>query len=160
MLANATELRNTYYVSLQNRLEQFKENNHRITKTREAVLAHFEKNHKPITAREIINHLHALGLTVNKTTVYRELTFLLSQDFIKEVRLSDQELHYETTSMDHHHHLICTNCKSIEGVEYNSVETELVKLEKDFAKRHDFLLQDHMLEFFGLCAQCQKGASV
>lgn len=157
-MTNATQLHIVWLVTLQHRFDTIKENNYKLTKTRKQVLTLFEQEHRPLNAKDIITYLHENKLTVNKTTVYRELTFLHSLGFIKEVRIDDNEMHYETTSMDHHHHLVCKNCNAVEGVASNELEKEMEKLENDVLQEKGFKIDAHMLEFFGLCDTCQKGA--
>ena len=59
-----------------NNLADLKSKGFRITKARAAILELLEKSNAPISADEIV-----VSLGVNKSTVYRELDFLKSQDF-------------------------------------------------------------------------------
>lgn len=147
-------------MSFHTRIAQIKTMQRKLTKTRIAVIELFESEYRPISAAEIIAHLHTHNLPVNKTTVYRELAFLLTHNLIREVRLTDRELHYETTSMQHHHHIVCTGCEKIEGVESTIVERELNTFQDAIAQEKNFTIHTHMLEFYGLCNACQKGAEV
>lgn len=130
-----------------NNLADLKSKGFRITKARTAILELLEQSNGPISADEIV-----ANLGVNKSTVYRELDFLESQDLITDIRLDDAKNMYEAKSKDHHHHLYCTNCKKIEEVEMNK---DLDVFEKKLEKDTKFKIKKHSLEFFGTCLACQ-----
>lgn len=89
----------------------------------------------------------------NKTTIYRELFFLLENNFIKEVEFGDGKKRYEITlNKPHHHHVVCLNCKEIVNI---PLEKELDEEENKIEKITNFKLTSHMLEFFGLCPNCK-----
>lgn len=130
-----------------NNLADLKSKGFRITKARAAILELLEKSNAPISADEIV-----VSLGVNKSTVYRELDFLKSQDLITDIRLDDSKNMYESKSKSHHHHLYCIKCKKIEEVEMgNDLDVFEKKLEKDTK----FKIKKHSLEFFGTCLTCQ-----
>jgi Fe2+ or Zn2+ uptake regulation protein len=92
-------------------------------------------------------------LVPNKSTLYRELYFLMEQKVVTEVDFLDGMKRYEFIAHDgHHHHIICTKCKAAECVE---VCFDTSALLADLAKHSDFLVQNHVLEFFGLCGRCK-----
>jgi Fe2+ or Zn2+ uptake regulation protein len=127
--------------------------NHRQTKVRKALLKIFAQDNKPFSVPEILAFLQKENLTPNKTTIYRELEFLIEKDIIHEVRLGDRKTRYETTAQDHHHHLICIKCKKIEDVLLTiDVDSE----EKRIEKEKKFKVLHHSLEFFGVCKQCLR----
>ena len=68
---------------------------------------------------------------VNKSTVYRELDFLESQDLITDIRLDNAKNMYEFKSKNHHHHLYCIKCKKIEEVD---MDNDLDIFEKNWKK--------------------------
>lgn len=122
----------------------------RITKTRESVLDTIYNYAKPVSAPEI---LKKSGLKVNKTTIYRELDFLLGQNLIKEVKISPYIIHYESSSLGHHHHLICQSCGSVEEIVCEELEGPMTILEKRVSQK--FSIKNHNLEFYGTCFSCQ-----
>lgn len=126
---------------------------HKITKNRTAILEYLSSQDKPISAEEILNHILTEHQDVHKTTIYRELFFLLEHNFIKEVEFGDGKKRYEIAlNRPHHHHIICVNCKKVEDI---PLEKELEDQEKDIETVTGYQLTSHMLEFFGLCRACQ-----
>lgn len=124
---------------------------HRMTAAREALLRILEASNQPLSVEELRGRLSQMRLSVNKTTVYRELVFLKSQAMVREIELGDERKRYELASdKAHHHHMVCSKCKSIEDVVVDeSLERRLMPSPRSFR------VKSHLLEFFGLCAQCQ-----
>lgn len=127
-----------------------KNNGFRVTKARGAIIELFYKSTHPISAQEILQNLHNIKLLVNKTTVYRELKFLINQDIIKSAQLSPEVVSYELLDRDHHHHIVCNNCGKVEDV---VLSTE--KFLDDVKKQTSFALHSHSLEFYGHCSTCK-----
>lgn len=75
---------------------------------------------------------------------------------IQAVDLGDGEKRYESVEPgEHHHHLICTNCRTSIHLDECSVETFSKRVEE----RHGFMVKSHMLEIFGICAECTAVAN-
>ncbi len=98
---------------------------------------------------------------IGLTTVYRTLDLLVRMGLINKLDIGDGQSRYESTSgkkKEHHHHLICTDCgKIIDYSDFMEEELDLVrKTEKNLAKKYNFTVKDHNIEFYGLCEKCQK----
>lgn len=127
---------------------------HKITKNRTSILEYLSSKIEPISADMILEHIQNEHQSVNKTTIYRELFFLLEHNFIKEVEFGDGKKRYEIAlNRPHHHHIICVHCGRVEDI---PLERELENQEKMIENITKFKLTSHMLEFFGTCADCQK----
>lgn len=133
-------------------IDKIRSKGHRITKVRGLVAELFINSSEPLTAQDLILGLDTLGLKVNKTTVYRELTFLLTAGIIKSIDFGDGVKRYELLQEQHHHHLICINCKKVEDVD---LTMDLEKEEAKISKDKNFKILNHSLEFFGLCINCR-----
>lgn len=133
-------------------LSQLRAEGFRVTAAREALVELFMSDMTPYSVPEIIEALERKGISVNKTTVYRELDFLTERGIIKEVRLDTDRAYYEFGLGSHHHHVKCIQCKDIVDVELQlQVEAE----QKRIGKQHGFTILDHSIEFFGICSSCQ-----
>ena len=135
------------------KLTQLRAAGHRITKVREAVMTIFETATEPPSADEIISALKRRRISVNKTTVYRELDFLLAKQLIREIDLLEGKKRYELFDGSHHHHLVCLECRTIQCIE---MDNDLDAVEKDLLKNAGFEVKSHTLEFFGVCARCRS----
>ena len=127
-----------------------KKKNARITRAREAVISIIFEANFPLDAPTIISKLNSKNIKVNKTTVYRELDFLLKNGLLKLVFLKPSIVHYESALLPHHHHLVCTNCDSIEEVDCVIDEDKLLKK----VEKKGFNLKNHKFEMYGVCASC------
>jgi Fur family ferric uptake transcriptional regulator len=80
---------------------------------------------------------------------------------IHKFSIGDGHNRYEFITGDkseHHHHLICTHCgKIINYSEFVEEELALVKkTEERLAKKYNFIIEDHNIEFLGICGDCKK----
>jgi Fe2+ or Zn2+ uptake regulation protein len=135
-------------------IAELKKNGCRITKLRQAMIGLFCQVSHPQSAGALMMALLKKGISVNKTSVYRELQFLTENQVIKSVTLSDQESLYELVG-DHHHHIVCRDCKVVEDVRVDGIEDALHVLEKGIARKSNFSDLNHSLEFFGQCSRCR-----
>ncbi len=124
----------------------------KVTKARTRILELFQNSHA-ISVPEIVKQLKKESLLVNKSTIYREIDFLLKQNLIRRVDFRERGIKYEFVSHKHHHHLICVVCKTVQDFELDKdLDSEEDKIKKD----KNFQVLNHSLEFFGLCSRCQK----
>lgn len=136
----------------QDSLDQLKRQGHRMTRIRAAIVHLLQPREEPISVAELISALKLSGLRPNKTTIYRELSFLMEAGLVAEVDLGDGRKRYESGLSGHHHHLVCLNCGAIQELQMNS---HLSDQEKRIEQEHDFQVLRHRLEFYGLCSRCQ-----
>ncbi|HEX9722647.1 MAG TPA: transcriptional repressor [Candidatus Paceibacterota bacterium] len=128
-------------------LKGLREQGHRVTKVRREMVAMLEGAKVPLAAADILKKLDG----VNKTTVYRELEFLVEQNIAQEVEFGDKKKRYEISDK-HHHHVVCVECKQVEDVD---LQADLDGVEKKIAKQKGYKIINHSLEFFGLCSSCK-----
>ena len=125
---------------------------HRITPIRSRIVEIFINSSTPISAIDLLEAFRILKLKVNKTTIYRELEFLLKENLIKEIEFREGKKRYELDTGHHHHHIVCLNCKKVEDVD---LEVDLHQEEKLIEKKTGFKITSHSLEFFGYCKNCK-----
>ncbi len=134
-------------------LSSLKDKGVRMTSVRQSMIDIFTTIHEPLSAGQILEELKKYKLKANKTTVYRELSFLQEGKIITSVVFDGDQKHYELLK-DHHHHLVCQNCRIVEEVDFSEIEELLDKVEKKLKQKNKFSKILHSLEFFGLCAKC------
>lgn len=133
-------------------LQQLKAKGFRVTKARESIVDVLAREQSPISAAELLAGLKKRHLTVNKTTVYREIDFLKRQGFLHEIQLGEDKKRFELNTGDHHHHLRCMRCHRVEDV---PSANDLDRIEARITRQTHFQVISHALEFFGLCSECQ-----
>ncbi|HEX7042658.1 MAG TPA: transcriptional repressor [Patescibacteria group bacterium] len=121
-----------------------------VTPARIAAMQLFESHDSPLDAQYLINHLHN-ELGIDRVTVFRILNTFVEKGLIRKLEFGEGKARYELNNKEHHH-LICKSCGSIEDIS----DCNISSLEKDIKKKKGFLVQQHSLEFFGICKNCQK----
>jgi Fe2+ or Zn2+ uptake regulation protein len=124
----------------------------RVTEKRVKLLELLAKAERPLSLEEIQKKV---GKIMDRTTLYRALESLLEKKIIKTVDFGDKDDRYELNDENrHHHHIICQQCKKIEEIEDCAVEDSLL----NFAKKSKQFssIDNHSLEFFGICKDCSK----
>ena len=122
---------------------------YRATEPRLAVLTLLKKEHRPMSAQEIID---ATKPNIDQSTIYRTLKSLKNKGIVRQVDLRHNHAHYEFADPAYHHHLICLRCGQIEGVRHCNV----VDVENTILKhaRHFSAITTHALELYGICKKC------
>lgn len=123
------------------------------TRQRDRILDAFISAGRHLSAEELFLIVKKGDPRIGYATVYRTLKLLSSAGMADERRFEDGITRYEYTAMKaHHDHLICTQCGSI--IEFKNEQIE--HLQQLVAKKNNFLVQNHKLELYGLCAECRS----
>ena len=133
----------------------------RWTLPMEAILDFLSSTSKHMSAKEIYGALSKEYPGIGLSTIYRTLGLLARAGFLNKMDIGDGKSRYEFESGEkdkHHHHLICTSCgKIIDYSDYLDEEMDLVrKTEKNLAKKYNFIVKDHNIDFYGLCKDCRR----
>lgn len=132
-------------------LKRLRQSGYRITKSREATLHLLIQKECALSVPEISKLLLKEEMKPNISTLYRELQFLTDQGITQEVIFKDGVMRYEIHEENHHHHLICNSCESIEPIE---IKKHLESVERSIQSEKRFQILSHSLEFYGLCESC------
>ncbi|HCW32102.1 MAG: Fe2+/Zn2+ uptake regulation protein, Fur family transcriptional regulator, ferric uptake regulator [Candidatus Peregrinibacteria bacterium GW2011_GWE2_39_6] len=122
----------------------------RVTKIRRELVRILTNLGCLISQADILIYLKEKNMFPNRSTVYRELRFLSENGIV--IKNTIAGVNYYETPHDHHHHLVCLGCNSINKVEMPS---HLGYQEKRIAKENKFYIRNHSLEFYGYCFSCQ-----
>jgi len=102
------------------------------------------KSNSPVDVSALVKKMK-----VNKTTVYRQIEKLLEENKIVAVELGDGKKRYESSNLNHHHHLVCKKCGKLEDIVLDEK-----KIVSEISKKTNFKIENHSLEFFGICVNC------
>ncbi|MDP2586171.1 MAG: transcriptional repressor [Candidatus Komeilibacteria bacterium] len=120
-----------------------------------ALLADFlDSASEPLSVPELNRLLLKHKNQANKTSIYRELAFLIKHDLVREVEFGEGKKRYESALLPHHHHLICQKCQQVTDVTLGS-GAEMIAWEKLISAKAGFKVTNHLLEFFGFCQKCR-----
>jgi Fe2+ or Zn2+ uptake regulation protein len=118
----------------------------RATPKRVALLKALQGAKSPRTAEELHTNVKS-----DLVTIYRNLQSLAQAGLVNEVRFKDSSVRYEL-SHGHHHHIVCTSCGTVEeldGCDNSPLERQALGASERFSR-----INEHSLEFFGLCKAC------
>lgn len=134
----------------------------RFTAPREMILDIVEQSNEHLSADDIFNSVKKIYPAIGLTTVYRTLDLLEEMNLLTRHDFGDGRARYEmirgVKEEDHHHHLICTSCnRVIDYRDFIEDEVELLKkTEKGLSRKFNFKIEDHLIQFYGLCEKCKK----
>jgi Fur family ferric uptake transcriptional regulator len=141
---------------------RFRQRGLRFTEPRKMILDVLSNTEQHLSAEDIFMKVHKIYPNVGLTTVYRTLELLEQMAIISKFQFGDGRSRYELIQNPqkpgHHHHLVCTHCKQI--IDYDDFvdeEIELIgKVEAALSNRHDFEINSHVIQFYGICGNCRN----
>ena len=95
---------------------------------------------------------HPTAEDISLGTVYRNLNVLVQHDIIRQVKSTDQTVHYDG-NLSPHYHLFCQTCGKIVDI---FPEEELHKKLIDSVQQSGALIHYSRVNFIGECADCAK----
>ncbi|UFS71332.1 transcriptional repressor [Geomonas sp. RF6] len=123
------------------------------TRQRDLILDCFLSSDRHMSIEELYLKLRAKHPNIGYATVYRTLKLFAESGIAREMQFGDGQTRYEHVGEgEHHDHLVCTRCGSIEEFENEGIE----KLQAEVAANRGFLIERHRLELYGLCGACRK----
>jgi len=127
-----------------------------MTAIRQAIMKLFTEHGLPLSAMEAMLKLKQKGIKVNKTTIYRQLKSLEKSGVLDYVQIELGIEKYDLAKQEHHHHMVCRDCKQVLEVSTTAAEDALTRLEQTLAETTKFGKIEHSLEFFGICQSCSN----
>lgn len=107
----------------------------------------------PLSPQEICEQGRAIHPKLGLVTVYRALSLLAGLNLVRRVHRDDGCHGYVPTSPGHRHALICRYCGR--AVEFPG-EDDLHALIGRVEAGTGYQVDDHLLQLFGLCPDCQE----
>ncbi|MBK8901976.1 MAG: transcriptional repressor [Anaerolineaceae bacterium] len=136
---------------LNNIQSALKQKGYRLTSSRQKIVQALLGCGGHITADGLLEVVHETDATVGRMTVYRTLELLSELGLIRPVYQGTGAAHYILLDGGHHHHLICSGCDEV--IEFD--ECGLQEVGKLLAERFNFVVEGHLVEFYGRCPNCQ-----
>ena len=133
-------------------LKELRKQGYRLTEARRAVIETIAQSPRALSPADVYNlareNYPALGLV----TVYRTLEKLEELHLVQRVHQEDSCNAYLPEAEGHQHLLICTECKKAVYFEGEDLDNFFGKV----GKRHNFIVNNHWLQLFGICGDCKK----
>jgi Fur family ferric uptake transcriptional regulator len=127
----------------------------RNTWQREAVREALAVSEGFVSAQSLHSLLRDVGSSIGLATVYRALADLAAQGEADSLHQEGESLYRACTPDSHHHHLMCRNCGLTVEIKADAVE----EWARSIAAVHGFTASNHIVDVFGLCANCTAAAS-
>ena len=124
---------------------------YRMTEPRRALAALIAKQDGHFTAAELVTAAKAARPPVGRATVFRTLDLLEGIGAVERLDLPNGEHAYVGCEPAHHHHVICSRCGRTSEID----DAGLRSVVRDVARETGFRVDDHRLELFGVCPDCQ-----
>lgn len=128
---------------------------YKFTPQRRVVIQAIASSQDHLTPAAIYEKVHQEHPSIGLATIYRTLDILTKLGLICELHAGGSCHSYTTSASEHHHHLICSNCGKV--IDFSGYDLSL--LEQRLSLETGFEINDHLLEFTGLCQACQKEAA-
>lgn len=128
----------------------------KLTPARRAVIALLEdRQPQHLSAEDVYQALHAQGVRIHLSSVYRTLNLLAGLGLLHRIFLSDSHAHFEF----HHQeevHLVCAVCGSVVEAPAPARDS-LGHLLRRLAQKHRFQPTRFQIKVEGKCRQCASG---
>jgi Fur family ferric uptake transcriptional regulator len=135
--------------NLESIVQRLEEQRYRITPSRLAVVTAVLERSGHFSVDDILSQVPGVG----RATVFRTMKLLSEMGMLCRVLLEDGSLHYRVSRrQDHHHHLVCVSCASVQELDA-CIDPDVLN---DLARSTGYEIEGHWLEFFGRCAACRN----
>ena len=127
-----------------------KQNNPKNSKQREYILKAFYEDGGHLTPEDIFVSIKKTCKNASISSIYRILSFLEKEGFVKSLEIDKSGKRYEIASGLHHDHIICVECGKIE--EFCNEEIE--KLQVEVTHSYKAKLVGHDMLLYVVCESC------
>jgi Fur family transcriptional regulator, ferric uptake regulator len=137
-------------------LELIRKAGYKYTTPRRIVAEVLEAHrHHHLSANEVWEAVKKVDNSIGRMSVYRALELFTEVGYIRPASQNASDarngLVYVVMQDGHHHHIICQQCRRV--IEFE--DCGLDQLVQTLEEKYGFVIDGHLLEFFGICADCQ-----
>jgi Fur family transcriptional regulator, ferric uptake regulator len=127
----------------------------RWTRGRRQVVDTFAGATAPLSVPEV---QEAIGNGVPLSSLYRIIGDLVDAGVLIRLEFAEGFARFELDEelVEHHHHLVCTQCGSVSDLELPQLERTIGETARGIRRRTGFSARTHRLDFFGLCRECAE----
>jgi Fur family ferric uptake transcriptional regulator len=130
-------------------LRQLSEQGFRETDARRSIVESVLSKNGQFNARQLYDELKPWG--VGRATVFRTLDLLVELGVLNRLHTDEHCSSYIVCADQHHHHLVCERCGSVQEISDARVERAV----RAMAAESGFRAREHHLEIVGVCERCQ-----
>jgi Fur family ferric uptake transcriptional regulator len=127
---------------------------YRLTEARRSIADLIASRSGHFTAADLVADARTRHLGIGRATIFRTLDVLADLHAVERLDLPTGDHAYVACERAHHHHVVCSSCgasRDIDDAGWRAVV-------RDIERRTGYRIDDHRLELFGFCADCQNAA--
>lgn len=124
---------------------------YRLTDARRSIAELIAGRAGHFTAADLVADARRRRLGIGRATIFRTLDVLAELHAVERLDLPNGDHAYVACEPVHHHHIVCSNCgqsRDIDDAGWRAVV-------RDIERRSGYRIDDHRLELFGRCPDCQ-----
>jgi Fe2+ or Zn2+ uptake regulation protein len=123
----------------------------RNTKQKQLILSILKEADQPISINEIYSQIVKSIPKIAKSTIYRNIDALLSQNLIDKYHFNDNEIFFriKSSTNEHKHYVICDDCKKV----FDLPTCPIHDLENAM-EEEGFIIKEHQIQISGICKEC------
>jgi Fur family ferric uptake transcriptional regulator len=127
----------------------------RLTPQRMAIAEALAQAAKQVSAQELYDRVRRRHPYIGRATVFRSLDTLVDAGLAQRLERPGHISAYVWCEPGHHHHLICTTCRTVEELDEDAV----APLAQTIVRTRGFRVDHATLDFYGQCRACARAAS-
>lgn len=135
-------------MNIKEAMKILKNNGYKTTGRRQDILTYFEKADGYRTAKDLLLYMEDKYEGISLDTVYRNLHLYHEMKILESTELNGEKHFRMKCTTHHHHHFICSGCGKTK-------EISICPMEEVQNKLHNYMIEDHKFEIYGLCPSCQ-----
>ena len=117
------------------------------------ILEAFLKLEHHVTVDDVLTQLNKDKIKFDKGFVLNSMELLCRFGFASKIEFDDKKTQYEHRHLGlHHDHMVCTKCGNIVEFKDEAIEKQQLRV----ADAYGFLMLQHKMELYGICANCLK----
>ena len=132
-------------------LEKLQDNGYRLTESRRTVVETIANSKRALSPLEVYDLARSQYSGLGLVTVYRTLEKLEELALIQRVHQPQGCQAFIAAFDGHQHLLLCSRCGKVAFFDGD----DLGPLFKKIGHQTGYMVQDHWLQLFGLCSECQ-----
>lgn len=138
-------------------IDKLQENGYRLTGPRRAVVETIANSRCTLSPMEVYQQARKLHKKLGLVTVYRTMEKLEQMQLIQRVHRPSDCQAFIASPPGHKHLLICENCGRVDY--FNGDPAAMEQFVARVGSRSGYRIQNHWLQLFGRCADCQEKTS-
>ncbi len=133
-------------------VQKLRDRGYRMTAARQAILNVLLSSTRPLSPAELHQRAREKYQGVGLVTVYRTIEALIDLGVLRRVHREDGCHGYVYVGYGHRHIAVCRICGKV--IVFPGSE-DVLALEEKLWQETGFRVDDHLLQFVGVCAECQ-----